>query len=352
MNRPELYMQRCLKLASLGLPSAMPNPSVGAVLVYKDRIIGEGYTSPYGGSHGEVNCINSVREIDKKFISHSQLYVSLEPCSHFGKTPPCTNLIVEKKIPEVIIGCVDTFSKVAGRGIKRLQEHGINVTVGVLEEECRELNKRFFTFYEKRRPYIILKWAQTQDGFVAPLPSLHAQNRWITGEQSSQWVHKMRSMEMAILVGKNTVLTDNPNLTTRNYPGDNPVRVIFDNKLELWKDRSLFSIFNDEARTIVINSLNDFQEGNCQGVKLDFTRELLNQVVDYLQSENIQSLIVEGGPYTLNSFIEENLWDEAVILTGNKKFVEGVKAPRWEYHPNNDFFLGEDNVKQYKRIGE
>lgn len=350
MNHLELYMQRCLQLASLGLPSAMPNPSVGAVLVHKDRIIGEGYTSPYGGSHGEVNCINSVREADRPFISQSQLYVSLEPCSHVGKTPPCANLIIEKNIPEVIVGCVDTFSKVAGRGIKRLQESGVVVTTGVLEEECRELNKRFFTFHEKKRPYIFLKWAQTQDSFIAPLPSLHSKNRWITGEQSSQWVHKMRSMEMAILVGKNTVLKDNPSLTARNYPGNNPVRILFDHKLELWKNRSSFSIFNNEAKTIVINSLDNFQEGNNQGVKFDYSKHILNQVVEYLYSENIQSLIVEGGSHTLNSFIEEDLWDEATILIGNKKFGEGIKAPRWEYFPRDEFSLGEDNVRLHKRL--
>ena len=240
-------MNRCLELAKNGLPFSMPNPSVGAILVYRDNIIGEGFTSPYGGSHAEVNCINSVSNQNKQFISSSRLYVSLEPCSHFGKTPPCSNLIIEKNITEVIIGCVDTFSKVAGKGIEKLKTAGVELTTGVLEKECRELNKRFFTFHEKNRPYIFLKWAQTQDVFIAPNKENHEEERWITGSKTKQYVHQMRANEMAILVGKNTVKMDNPSLTVREVKGENPIRIVLDRELELWNNKNDYSVFNSDA---------------------------------------------------------------------------------------------------------
>ena len=341
-------MKRCLQLASQGLPSAMPNPSVGAVLVYKDKIIGEGFTSPFGGSHGEVNCLNSVSKENKEFISQSTLYVSLEPCSHTGKTPPCANLIIENKIPEVMIGCVDTFSLVAGKGIEMLKKNGVKLTIGILENECRELNKRFFTFHEKKRPFIILKWAQTIDKFIAPSKEKHKEERWITGELTKELVHKMRGEEIAILVGKNTVLADNPSLTTRNFPGENPIRVILDNKLELWNSKSDFSVFNKEAKTIIVNSISDFEEENCKGIKVNFDADFIPQILEKLYKEDIQSIIIEGGAMTINSFIEENSWDEAFVFENEKKFTNGVKAPVLNLKSIDTKSIGNDTLSIYK----
>ena len=341
-------MRRCLELASIGLPLAMPNPSVGAVLVFQDTIIGEGFTSPYGGSHGEVNCINSVTENNKQYISQSTLYVSLEPCSHTGKTPPCSNLIIENKIPEVIIGCVDTFSLVAGKGIEMLQNKGVKTTVGILENECRELNKRFFTFHEKKRPFVILKWAQTSDKFIAPEKKKHGQERWITGELTKELVHKMRSEEMGILVGKNTVLVDNPSLTTRNYPGKNPTRIILDNKLQLWNSRSDFSVFNKDSKTLIVNSISNFEEDNFQGIKVEFDSNLIENLMTKLHQENLQSIIVEGGEITIDSFIKEGIWDEAFVFENEKKFKKGVKAPTLNLEANKVLSIGNDSLSIYK----
>jgi len=341
-------MRRCLDLASLGLPFAMPNPSVGAVLVYQDEIIGEGFTSPYGGSHGEVNCINSVSNKNKQYISQSTLYVSLEPCSHTGKTPPCANLIIENNIPEVVIGCVDTFSLVAGKGIEMLQNKGVKTTTGILEEECREINKRFFTFYEKKRPFVILKWAQTSDKFIAPKEEIHDQERWITREYTKQLVHKMRSEEMAILVGKNTVLKDNPSLTTRNYPGKNPTRIILDNKLEIWNSKSDFLVLNNDSKTLIFNSDSDFEVDNCKGIKIEFDSKLIDNLLSKLYQENIQSIIIEGGAITLNSFITEGVWDEAFVFENEKKFENGVNAPVLNVSTNNTFAIGKDTLSIYK----
>lgn len=341
-------MKRCLQLASQGLPSAMPNPSVGAVLVYNDKIIGEGFTSPYGGSHGEVNCINSVSKKNKQYICQSTLYVSLEPCSHTGKTPPCANLIIENKIPEVVIGCVDTFSLVAGKGIEMLNNKGVKTTIGVLEKECRELNKRFFTFYEKKRPFVILKWAQTNDKFIAPSIEKHKEERWITGELTKELVHKMRSEEMGILVGKNTILADNPSLTTRNYPGENPVRIVLDNQLELWNKKSLFFVFDNETKTLVVNSFSDFEEGNCKGIKVNFETNFIPQLMEKLYKENIQSVIIEGGTMTLNSFIKEGIWDEAFVFENEKKFINGVEAPVLNLKSIKTKSIGNDTLSIYK----
>ena len=346
MSISETYMKRCLELAKKGLPSAMPNPSVGAVLVYNDQIIGEGFTSPFGGSHGEVNCINSVKK--KDLISKSTLYVSLEPCSHTGKTPPCADLIVSNNIPKVVIGCVDTFSVVAGKGIERLIENGIEVEVGVLETECRELNKRFFTFHEKNRPYIVLKWAQTNDGFIAPAKESHTKDRWISGSQTNQFTHGMRAKEMAILVGKKTVLMDNPSLTTRHFPGENPVRIVIDKNLESWNSNGPFSIYEKDADTLVINNLLNFKKNNVEGIKLNYSIPILPQLMNVLVEKNIQSLIVEGGTQTLQSFIDTGLWDEAIVISSLKEFGEGVKAPKFNVPEFNSFQIEKDEIRIYK----
>lgn len=293
-------------MAKNGLPAAMPNPSVGALLVHNDTIIAEGYTSAYGGAHAEVNCIAFAKAQTPDLIPTSTLYVTLEPCSHFGKTPPCANLIIDSGIKKVVIGTLDPFAKVAGRGIKKLREAGIDVTVGILEKECYIINRRFFTYHEKKRPYIILKWAQSQDGFIAPREKNEQKPVWITNQYSRQLVHKWRSEEQAILVGANTVIVDNPSLTTRDWEGTSPIRVVIDVQGNLTKD---FAVFNNYSRTITIDTL-DPQE-----------------ICKTLYKENIQSVIIEGGSKTLARFIESNVWDEARIFTGPIHLKDGIKAP-------------------------
>jgi diaminohydroxyphosphoribosylaminopyrimidine deaminase / 5-amino-6-(5-phosphoribosylamino)uracil reductase len=307
----EKYINRCIELAKNGLVAAMPNPSVGAVIVFENTIIGEGYTSPYGGSHAEVNAINSVK--NKELLSKSTIYVSLEPCSHHGKTPPCCDLIIKYVIPNIIIGTVDSNSKVAGNGIKKLQEAGKNVTVGVLEKECIASNKRFFTFHEKKRPYIILKWAESADGFIAPLTKHEQKPVWITNAFSRQLVHKWRSEEQAILIGTQTVIDDNPKLDVRDWYGENPVKIVLDQNNRIPKE-SL--IFDNYTKTFVINHS-----------VINFSKNIASQIIQFLFDANIQSVIIEGGKQTLQSFIDENLWDEARIFKGKKQFVDGTKAP-------------------------
>ena len=348
MNFNEIYMKRCLELASKGLPNAMPNPSVGAILVNNSKIIGEGYTSPYGGSHAEVNCINSVNKEDEHLISASTLYVSLEPCSHYGKTPPCADLIIKRNIKKVVIGCTDTFSEVAGKGIKRLKDKGIEVITNVLKTECRELNKRFFSFHEKNRPYIFLKWAQTKDGFIAPEKTKHDADRWITSYKSKQFVHQMRAYEMAILVGKKTVSMDNPSLTVREVPGKNPVRIVIDKNLELWNEKDRYAVFNNEVETFILNRKQEFVSGLNEGILINFDENVIEQLCKVLYQKGIQSLIVEGGTNTLQSFIEVDLWDEAFIFEATKNFGNGVKAPRFLEKPDYETYIGKDKLSIFK----
>ena len=315
---------------------------VGAVVVCDDQIIGEGFTSPYGGHHAEVNAINSVK--DKSVLSKSILYVTLEPCSHFGKTPPCSDLIVEHKIPEVIIGCIDDNPEVAGKGIAKLEASGCKVTVGVLEAECKAHHKRFFTFYNKKRPYIILKWAETDDGFIAPLIKDEKKPVWITNTYSRQLVHKWRAEEQAILVGTNTVLEDNPSLTVRDWVGEHPIRVVLDRNLKL--DKS-YSVFNDAAENIIIYGENDIipkcdpnQKGwsvhpplnrgfSSAYFEIDWSLKntIAKQICNSLMFFKITSIIIEGGAKTLQTFIDEGLWDEARVFKGNSEFSAGIKAP-------------------------
>ena len=307
----------------------MPNPSVGAVLVYQDRIIAEGYTSAYGGPHAEVNCIAFAKANTPELIAKSTLYVTLEPCSHFGKTPPCANLIIDSEIKRVIIGTIDPFAKVAGNGIKKLIEAGVDVTVGVLEKECYTVNRRFFTFHEKKRPYIILKWAESQDGFIAPKQKEAQKPVWITNQYSRQLVHKWRSEEQGILVGANTVLADNPSLTTRDWKGASPTRIVLDTKGNLPKS---LAIFNGDAKTIIIDTLDP------------------KSICDSLYKENIQSVIIEGGTKTLQAFINANLWDEARVFTGAVCLKEGVSPPQKTEHflKTKSKAIQEDIVTVYK----
>ncbi|SOU88481.1 bifunctional diaminohydroxyphosphoribosylaminopyrimidine deaminase/5-amino-6-(5-phosphoribosylamino)uracil reductase RibD [Tenacibaculum finnmarkense] len=323
----EKYIKRCLQLAKNGIGTARPNPSVGAVIVYKNTIIGEGFTSAYGGNHAEVNAINSVK--DKTLLKEATIYVTLEPCAHFGKTPPCADLIVKHHIPKVVIGCVDTNSLVSGKGIERLQNAGINVTVGVLEDECKKHHKRFFTVQNKKRPFIVLKWAETADGFIAPLKRDAQQPVWISNSYSQQLVHKIRSQEQAILVGTNTVIADNPSLDVRHWAGNNPVRVVLDKNLRI---PSNLTVFDEKVKTLVLvdkaTKINKVKEQVEVLEKIDFSSRVAEQICSVLQKHQIQSVLIEGGAQTLQTFIDANLWDEAQVFVGETFFKNGVEAPR------------------------
>ncbi|MBK9224055.1 MAG: bifunctional diaminohydroxyphosphoribosylaminopyrimidine deaminase/5-amino-6-(5-phosphoribosylamino)uracil reductase RibD [Flavobacterium sp.] len=332
MKIHQKYIERCIELAKNGLVKAMPNPSVGALIVYKNQIIGEGFTSAYGGAHAEVNAIRSVK--DKSLLEKSTLYVSLEPCSHHGKTPPCCDLILDYKIPNVIIGTVDSNEKVAGNGIKKLIEAGVNVTVGILEKECRASNIRFFTFHEKKRPFIILKWAESQDGFIAPKTKKEQKPVWITNEFSRQLVHKWRSEEQAILVGTQTVIDDNPKLNVRDWTGKNPTRIVLDQNNRIPKESH---IFDNQAKTIVLSSS-----------EIDFSENIANQIANFLFKNNIQSVIIEGGRQTLQTFIDENLWDEARVFRGELFLEKGIKAPVLQSKWTERQFILEDELLIFK----
>ena len=317
-------MSRCLQLAQNGLPAAMPNPSVGAVLVVDEHIIGEGFTSAYGGPHAEVNAIAAVA--DDALLKKATLYVSLEPCSHFGKTPPCSDLIIAKGIKNVIVGSIDPFAQVAGRGIQKLMAAGCDVIVGVLEKECREINKRFFCFHQKKRPYIILKWAQTADGFIAPAFAERQKREpvWITNAYSRQMVHKWRTEEQAILVGTTTVIEDNPQLTARDWAGNNPLRIVLDRQGRIPAESK---VFNAAAKTVVLTEQQHTAEKDREYIKVQFDKNLHQKICDLLYEKGVQSLIVEGGTRTLQGFIDADLWDEARVFLGKTCFENGVKAP-------------------------
>lgn len=333
MTSHEIYMHRCLELAQLGAGSVAPNPMVGAVLVFEDRIIGEGYHQQYGGPHAEPNCIASVKEEDKHLVEKSTLYVSLEPCAHFGKTPPCADLIVEKKIPKVVIGCRDPFVQVNGKGIEKLKAAGVEVELGVLEDECKELNKRFFTFHTEHRPYVILKWAQTLDGKIGRAGAVRL---LISNEHTNRIVHKWRSEEMTIAVGTNTAMLDDPELTTRLSPGKNPIRIVVDMDLRLPKNLKLF---NSKTPTIVFNtkehnlplekiSLEDLQQIGIGYYQVTEDVSLVHQMMNALYRMNIQSVLIEGGSYLLQSFIDEEIWDESRVITNEQLSVgAGLPAP-------------------------
>jgi diaminohydroxyphosphoribosylaminopyrimidine deaminase/5-amino-6-(5-phosphoribosylamino)uracil reductase len=323
----EFYILRCIQIAQNGLGTTAPNPMVGAVVVHKNKIIGEGCTSPYGGSHAEVNAINSVK--DKSLLSESTIYVTLEPCSHYGKTPPCADLILKHHIKNVVVGLLDPHEKVAGQGIQKLRNAGCHVTVGVLEKECREHHKRFLTFQEKKRPYLILKWAETRDGFIAPAPHLRAEEKqafWITNQYSRQLVHQWRAEEQAILVGTNTVLADNPKLNVRSWTGRNPTRIIIDRNLKI--DAS-YHVLDKTVKTIVFTAVSDETKykPDVAYLLIDFSKEIAAQICEALYLQNIQSILIEGGQRTLQTFIDENLWDEARVFVGNSTFKNGIKAP-------------------------
>lgn len=322
----EKYMQRCLDLAEQGLGNVAPNPLVGCVIVHRDKIIGEGFHIRYGGAHAEVNAVNSVRE--RSLLKDSTLYVSLEPCAHHGKTPPCTDLILKEKIGHVVVGAVDSYCEVAGRGIEKLKENGVKVKTGILREACRWQNRRFFTFHEKRRPYVILKWAQSSDGFIGVRrdASQHGSQVWISNALSRQYVHKNRTCEAAILVGGRTALADNPSLTARDWSGNQPLRIVIDKHGNLPIG---LHIFDGTAPTIVFAPFEMENFTNLDFIRMNFGSEFIEQqILHHLFVRDIQSVIVEGGAATLNGFIGENLWDEAHIYRGNTFLFDGVEAPK------------------------
>ncbi|MEA3451699.1 MAG: bifunctional diaminohydroxyphosphoribosylaminopyrimidine deaminase/5-amino-6-(5-phosphoribosylamino)uracil reductase RibD [Bacteroidota bacterium] len=328
MEKHEKYMQRCLQLAKNGLGNTYPNPLVGSVIVHNNKIIGEGFHTKAGENHAEINAINSVK--NKSLLKSSTIYVNLEPCSHYGKTPPCAKKIADLKIPRVVIGTLDTNIKVAGRGVKILNNAGTKVITHVLKNESREINKRFFTFHEKQRPYIILKWAQSADGFIDPIRSSDTPIApyWITGKHERQLVHKWRTEEQAILVGKNTVLKDNPMLTSRNWNGNNPIRIVIDRYLSISHE---LNIFNNSAKTIIFNYLENSTSEIQEYIKIKKTKNELEQILSILHKKNILSVIIEGGAKTHQSFIDNNYFDEAKIFVGNTFFKAGTKAAKIDF---------------------
>ena len=350
MTTHEFFMRRALQLAKNGLGTTYPNPLVGSVIVHNRKIIGEGWHKKAGEPHAEVNAVNSVK--DKSLLKESTIYVTLEPCSHFGKTPPCCDLIIANEIPNVVVGTIDPFAKVAGTGIQKLKNSGKNVIVGILEKECQELNKRFFTFHNKKRPYIILKWAESSDGFIAPdkiLRKAQNDNRpvWITNQYSRQLVHKWRTEEQAILVGTQTVLDDNPKLDARDYFGNNPIRIAIDKSNKIPED---FEIKSGKIKTLIFSE-DIFLTKNLKysHKKAIFDIDFVKKTLSALYQENIQSVIIEGGRKTLEYFIKENLWDEARIFKGNTSLKKGILAPNFnKRNPVSSFSIMEDELKIFR----
>lgn len=340
MNNDELYIKRCIELAKKALGKTYPNPLVGSVIVHNGKIIGEGYHHKAGENHAEINAINSVK--NKDLIPESAIYVSLEPCAHFGKTPPCALKIKELGFKKVVIGAMDSHDKVNGKGKKIIQDAGIEAVSGILEQECIELNKRFFTYHEKKRPYIILKWAESGDGFL----DKDFKPTAVSNTLVNQFVHQLRADEHAILVGTQTALNDNPSLTVRNAEGTNPVRILIDFDLKV---PSNFNIYNNEARTLVLNAVKEGTEGSVQFIKTN-RNNFLPELMEALYKEQIQSVIIEGGRFTLQQFINADLWDEAIVIRNeNLKLENGTKAPEFNHTADTieDF---RDNTVSFFRL--
>ncbi len=336
----QLYLQRCIHLAKKAIGKTYPNPMVGAVIVHNNRIIGEGFHKKAGEAHAEINAINSVKDEDLHLLKESSIYVSLEPCAHFGKTPPCALKIKDINFKKVVIGVIDSHDKVSGKGIKIIEDAGISVESGILEEESLALNKRFFTFHQKRRPYIILKWAKSSDGFM----DKNFQPSQISNSLCKQFVHKMRSEEHAILVGKNTALHDNPSLTTREVAGRNPIRILIDFKLEVPEH---FAIYNQEAETIVFNSVKSEVKKNVQFILIEKDNFIQN-LMEKLFELNIQSVLVEGGSFTLQQFINANIWDEAFVLKSpDLKLQNGTKAPDFNFETEERIDFRDNDIEYY-----
>lgn len=341
MTKDELYMMRCIELAKKGAGSVAPNPMVGAVLVHNGQIIAEGWHERYGEAHAEVNCIKeAIKKGYRDFIPHSTLYVSLEPCSHFGKTPPCTDLIIKHQIKKVVIGCRDPFKEVNGRGIEKLNVAGVETVVDVLKEECMGLNKAFFTFHQQHRPYIILKWAQTANGKIGKAPlgppeggkntDSDVRRLLISNEFTNKLVHKWRSEEASILVGTNTALLDDPKLTNRYWQGKQPVRLVLDKELRL---PSSLQLFKDDAKTIIFNTKKHTEDGNVQYYKIANDQNAVHEIIKAINQLQLQTVLVEGGAQLLQSFIDAGLWDEARIIENEVLKIEnGLNAPVLNNH--------------------
>ena len=335
----EIYMKRCIDLAKNAVGHTYPNPLVGSVIVHNGLIIGEGFHQKAGENHAEINAVNSVK--NKALLKEATIYVSLEPCSHFGKTPPCANKIIETGFKKVVIGTLDSHEKVNGKGKKMIENAGIEVVSGVLETECQELNKRFFTFHQKKRPFIILKWAESGDGFL----DKDFKPTQIGNILTKQFVHQLRSEEHAILVGTNTALTDNPGLTTREIAGRNPVRILIDFDLKVPGN---FNIYNNDAPTLVFNGVKDSEESNIKFIKIE-KENFLKNLMQKLYENQIQSVIVEGGSFTLQQFIDAEIWDEAIIIKNeNLKLTNGTKAPEF-HHENFEIKNFRDNIIEFHK---
>ena len=339
----QIYMQRCIDIAKRGIRAVAPNPMVGCVLVVEDKIIGEGYHERYGEAHAEVNAINNVS--NQNLLKNATLYVSLEPCSHTGKTPPCCDLLIQKGIKKVVVGTKDPNPLVRGKGIEKLKNSGIEVSEGILKDQCLELNKRFFTFHKKQRPYVTLKWAQTLDGFLDKIRKDGEEKiNWISEPETKTLVHKWRSEEQSILVGRNTITNDNPSLTVRDYGGMNPIRLVIDSQLQISGN---LNIYSKDAPTIVFNRVKDKKENNVEWIKIKETST--SNILEELYRRGIQSVFVEGGSRTLQYFIIDNLWDEARVIVGQKYFKEGYKAPIINKVPVKSIPFGKDMIHYYKR---
>lgn len=346
MTNDEKYMHRCIQLAGNGFCNAAPNPTVGAVIVHNDRIIGEGYHIRCGEGHAEVNAIASVK--DESLLKDSTIYVSLEPCSHYGKTPPCADLIISKGIPRVVVGCIDPFSLVSGRGIQKLKDAGIDVKVGVLEKECKNLIRRFITFNTQKRPYITLKWAESADGFIDAIRN-NGKPAILSTPLTSIYVHKLRAENKAILVGRRTALLDNPSLTVRNWHGNNPIRVVIDRKLNL---PETLHLFDKTVHTLVFTEKERAEETNLTFIRIDFGQDIIPQILTELYNRKIQTLLVEGGSMLLQSFIDAKLWDEIYIEHARTKLYEGVESPRVSSgHASVFFSRGSSTIQHYVRNG-
>ncbi len=337
-------MERCLSLAEAGAGMVAPNPMVGCVVVHAGKIIGEGFHHVYGGPHAEVTALASVCNPD--LLPESTLYVSLEPCAHHGKTPPCADLIIERKIPRVVVGTSDPFPEVAGMGIAKLKKAGIDVEVGILEKESREQNRRFITFHEKKRPYVILKWAQTGNGFLDDgREGKTGQPLWISNSLSRRLVHRFRSQEAAVMVGTVTALKDDPSLTVRDWSGRNPLRVVLDPNNRLPRNLKLF---DKRQMTLVFTGEDRENEENIGYEKISFHGNVPAQILETLYQRNIQSLVVEGGAITLRSFLESGLWDEAQIFTSPLWFEKGTPAPELRAVAMATEWLDDDRLQVFR----
>jgi len=354
MTEHEIYMKRCLELARNAIGDTAPNPMVGSVLVHEGRIIGEGYHREYGKAHAEVNCLDSVPSYDRDLVSESTLYVSLEPCAHFGKTPPCADLIIRHRIPKIVIGVRDPFVSVNGKGIEKLREAGVKVITGVLEEECKQINQRFFTFHTRHRPFVLLKWAQTADGVIG---AADRSRLLISNEATNRLVHRWRSEEMSILVGTTTALYDDPELTTRLWPGKSPIRLVVDMDLSLPSNLKLFTsghptvVFNLYRHTLPLEKISaeEVRSFGLSYYQVTHDVSLVHQMMNALYRMGIQSVLVEGGAFLLQSFLDEGIWDEARVITNEQlETGAGLPAPRFKgLHPVRHERIFSDTIRYY-----